>query len=986
MIKEELYVIIGGERKRLDLHSPSGITLKWVSNLFNDLSKLTCSYSYTFNLPMTKNNREVLDMCEDIRTDSKLPRKLIDAEFYINGICLCPNANLYIDKIQKEYSCVMTWRVLRAFQTLKDSGLKLSDLPFEGKVYWGHDGEQGIVYGKPTTPYKNTDNLVYPDYDAGYPHTYNTPPKPCMPIYRIVQMINEYFGTQFVIGKEINNMGALPFHELNKDTDDDYVSHGAIPLCYEEGKVGMDYDIHKTEIEYSLTDNYGWSDYPCIAQIQPFVGNKYIKLLYTCGTYLSECEYAPSNPFPTVFPGGSPATFAMGISVKKEAKIYGRMDVYYPNSCCQELGINVNSRPWMSLVGFEPANDKEDGANVLYFEDGKNTNYYWHSNYKKSESEVTDGAKIVSNKDLENYPGLIANSATQSHDGITFHYDFGEGIPARRLTLSEGMYMFCGYFVDDFVQTDWWDAPDGLNDVNAKYGKVGTQRWYWGSYRDNYIRILDFHISKIETEGMVTFPSTFDIKNSLPDITCFNFMKSLFYMNGCMPKVEKDGTTISAMFYNQLRDRINDGTCIDWSDKLITSSSSVPQEQKFRSNHFAKNNYFEMQNSNLGKTDEEISTLLDVYTAGFGSIYCNDDNVDEEKKVFKSVFASAYTHNLRMPEIKVGNTYKLFNADATVNTEKISPLYGIMVSRKLNKTFEDVAAQRPNIANNTETTVRLNAFSPFENNMEELFSYLALLLNNYTMIKETFSLSEYDLYNFDESIPVYLSKYNSYFAVSTVQRKKDGICVAELVKLPYATRSIKQPEVEQPDIKPEEPTPIENIIPQINAIFEFIGRTTNFKQTFDSATAQHINVSSTSATFPCDMPREGVYVSGISLTINYTGGTDEWGNINDTSFYVRVKNIKITDVYTGRDISEYVESVKFISAKAGLGGITLTSIISSSYPSLQSEMWLSVNYNNMQRVVLEVTFKRGFKVNEKEVTNRWYLCAQVDISGLPDWH
>lgn len=125
MNKEELYIITDQSREQLDLLSPSGITLKWVSNLFNDISKLTCSYSYTFKLPMTANNRRVLDLADDIRHENTMMKKYFRAEFLVNGIDLCPNARLYISEMTDSFSCVMTWRVLEAFETLKSEGSKL---------------------------------------------------------------------------------------------------------------------------------------------------------------------------------------------------------------------------------------------------------------------------------------------------------------------------------------------------------------------------------------------------------------------------------------------------------------------------------------------------------------------------------------------------------------------------------------------------------------------------------------------------------------------------------------------------------------------------------------------------------------------------------------------------------------------------------------------------------------------------------------------
>ena len=111
MNKEELYIITDGSRVQLDLPSPSGITLKWVSNLFSDISKLTCSYSYTFKLPMTSNNRRSLQLADDIRHDVSMMKKSFRAEFIVNGICLCPNANLYVSELSDSFQCVMTWKV-----------------------------------------------------------------------------------------------------------------------------------------------------------------------------------------------------------------------------------------------------------------------------------------------------------------------------------------------------------------------------------------------------------------------------------------------------------------------------------------------------------------------------------------------------------------------------------------------------------------------------------------------------------------------------------------------------------------------------------------------------------------------------------------------------------------------------------------------------------------------------------------------------------
>ena len=87
-MKEELFVMTDSGYERLDLNEPSGIQLNYKSNLFGDLSKIECSHTYTFKLPMTINNRRVLDFAEDIRHQSNMIRKRLKASYYQNGVNL----------------------------------------------------------------------------------------------------------------------------------------------------------------------------------------------------------------------------------------------------------------------------------------------------------------------------------------------------------------------------------------------------------------------------------------------------------------------------------------------------------------------------------------------------------------------------------------------------------------------------------------------------------------------------------------------------------------------------------------------------------------------------------------------------------------------------------------------------------------------------------------------------------------------------------
>lgn len=222
---EELYIIDNGKRLRVDLSIPSGITLNFKSNIFGDLSKITCSYTYTFKLPLTANNRRVLDNADDVRCISNKIRRRLRAEYLQDGIPLFTNANLYIESTDTCFNAVMTWGVISGFQTLKDDDISIRKLPLEAKPIFGPCNAK-------IDEYSNTANYVQPLYNAGLTYisdngwkdqynTYSVFPLPAIPVYRLVQLINTKYGTKFNLGSEYSYGDMTENHKI--------ISLGVIP-------------------------------------------------------------------------------------------------------------------------------------------------------------------------------------------------------------------------------------------------------------------------------------------------------------------------------------------------------------------------------------------------------------------------------------------------------------------------------------------------------------------------------------------------------------------------------------------------------------------------------------------------------------------------------------------------------------------------------------------------------------------------------------
>jgi hypothetical protein len=828
MIKEELYIIKDGEKYNLDLPTPSGITLKWVSNLFSDISKLTCSYSYTFKLPMTANNRRVLDIADDLRHSSAFARISVDAEFYINGVCLCPNANLHVSEIgASSFSCVMTWRVLKAFEKMKSDSIKLNELPSIGTFVW-KTGDDSLIYGLPTHNQKNTENILYPNYDAGIPYTNGVPPKPVVPIYRLIQLINNHYGVKFALGRELtDSMGLLPKANFNnkryygKCVYDDYITYGVLPIT----GIGVSSGTQNKFTVSNLEGKPLWDDYVNVGS-RVYVAN-YTKWKVTSTNQGAQDSYHDiiktkdkdlsswkkySNLMAVLFNGNKyiqNVGYSTSRTTTEENELtskhigsrgHGEGGHYYTHwelyACTGELkeSFAIKKDPKGSGLfrcGIDSVLRGEAEVRVSKedIKAGKAElkDYWWIYILRFKQGDEDKEADIdIYSDESDDWMGLRSISREETDTEYIYKFDFGAKYEVRKLSIDAadddefGLCFWSGSLSEGWVTKD---ADNNVIATGIKYSNTATF---------SYLRILSI-TPTVQFNGL---PAEMDIVENLPDISCFDFIKNLFYLNGALPRVEKDGTTISAMYYNQLRDRVVNGDCLDWSNKILSGSSENPTSTKTYNSNFGCENYFLMAETEKDKTEEEKLKELELYGAGYGQLSIDDKRLDDEKTVFTSCFYPGLRTDLAYPNVLTGRTIKVWNGEKQVQSE-VNPIFGYVNYRALDSTFEDVsnASSRPMLnAYGVEFKhIRMNTFEPFAD-MDEFYGYLKSILADYAVIKEKFILNEFDLKNFDESIPVYLQKYNCCFAVSTIQRDKNGISTVELVKLPYVTPIYAIPE------------------------------------------------------------------------------------------------------------------------------------------------------------------------------------------------
>lgn len=670
MINEELYIYINGNRERLDLKTPSGITLSYESNLFNALDKVNCSRSYTFNLPRTRNNIRVLGMLDDIRAVGARIGERYKAEFIVNGVDLCPNANIYISEFKGTYSAVMTWGVVEGLKELQSAKVNISDLESAS--------EMASIENNPLVVTPKTDGRatqinfnapMFPFYEAGvpsdaanYPKTglilpiFNAYPLPVVPVLMLLKRINQKFGTKILQnndGTYINEMfvqnGVIPDVKMQMTPDQNRLiaSVFTLPTSNERGIVSFDDVANNSRGQYAIETSGFGTVKPIIYSDITFVIEGNIKVN---PTYIETAEKKP------VF-------------------------------LCVSRGV-----PASAEISNEWENDKRVESEFDLVNGEKVYRYEWNLHEAL-------GTAIEVNYSISDFM-----------NAVNFHFENEDGETCASVTFSIAQPL-------------------------TQYLSI-FPRW---------------------NEGVA--PHLMDAIYSLPDISCFEFVRSLFYMIGAFPIFGENGNIIPA-FYRDIINNVNNGNVYDWSAKVINEDDN-PKSVDWRVGDFAQNNLYRM------KSDDDSQSLEDTYKNGVANVVVNNGLLDDEKVVVTLPYFAPFLINGKRPSLRTGDTMKYwrFDDEGIMRAEQANPIFGI------------ISVQAVGTGVYFETMSCFN----FPDNAD--LSALRKIVGNPRVITLELNLDEYALKNLSHIKPVYLKQYSSYFAIIKIQRASSGICTAELIKI-----------------------------------------------------------------------------------------------------------------------------------------------------------------------------------------------------------
>lgn len=120
---DELY--INGEK--VDMGS-SGITLKFNSNIFKDISKVVSNNSYTINLPRTLRNERILKVAGRPTLNDDFPRSIHTGKLYRDGFPIIEACNVHLLSIGDTIEVALTWGNSKALTALIDDGKNLNEI------------------------------------------------------------------------------------------------------------------------------------------------------------------------------------------------------------------------------------------------------------------------------------------------------------------------------------------------------------------------------------------------------------------------------------------------------------------------------------------------------------------------------------------------------------------------------------------------------------------------------------------------------------------------------------------------------------------------------------------------------------------------------------------------------------------------------------------------------------------------------------------
>lgn len=246
----------------------------------------------------------------------------------------------------------------------------------------------------------------------------------------------------------------------------------------------------------------------------------------------------------------------------------------------------------------------------------------------------------------------------------------------------------------------------------------------------------------------------FPIAYNLPKIKVIDFVKFLAVITGTFPLQSQSSDRVVS-FLPLAAVWGNVSKAVDWTRRIVPNwAENKPKELSYKLSDYGQNNWYKW------KQDDTVVGNYD------GDLVVEDGTLEVEKTIFEFPFAASDGNNVPCYEVKQRSE----NSDTT-STEDNEPSYKACKDRILRLYADDNG----------------KAQAKFDINMQDIlaekYAELSRTLNGAKIIKERVRISNVELLQFDETLPVYLAQYGSYFAITEIKGGDNGYADVTMIQL-----------------------------------------------------------------------------------------------------------------------------------------------------------------------------------------------------------
>lgn len=251
----------------------------------------------------------------------------------------------------------------------------------------------------------------------------------------------------------------------------------------------------------------------------------------------------------------------------------------------------------------------------------------------------------------------------------------------------------------------------------------------------------------------VPYGGMFPIGKNLPDAKVLDFVKFLSLITGTFPRQSSASGCVEFVTFGEVwnnRDRAK-----NWTSKLIPyEGENVPRTMDFTVGSYCRLNHYKW-------TDDD--TVEGDYSA---DLSIDNDTLEYEQDVWTLPFAASD-----------GSRVPIFDAKAIASNDR--------TSTASTDNYNACKDRIMNILANDGGKAYLRFDIDLQKIIDEKYKQLAATISRAHVVKEWMNLTEVDIMQFDETIPIYLAQYGAYFAVTELKVTDSGYTEATMIQLEF---------------------------------------------------------------------------------------------------------------------------------------------------------------------------------------------------------